>query len=511
MITADAPAAPAPLIERPRRASALLRVLFSFRVVRVALLVMLTVLTVRSRFNNADTWWHLKLGEVMWKTHALPRTDAFSFTTNNYPYIPHEWLSQLTIYAAYHFGGYSGLMLWLCLVASMVALTGYALCWLYSGSGRVAFLGALGIWFFATIGFSIRSELLGHFFLLCELLIICLGRTRGPRWFFLLPPLFALWVNCHGSFFFGIAVVAAILFCSLFEFRTGLLASIRWPKYDRNCLAACFGLSVAALFINPVGPKLISYPLDLMFKQQLNLGIVTEWQPTPFDDMRAWGLLLVAALLLLLPVMKRVEITLQELVLTGLAFSSAVQHQRMLVIFGIFAMPVLCRMVALGSEKRRPERDRVLPNAVILLLATAVIAFGFPSTRNLVEQVNAGNPVKALEFVRKSGLSGRMLNDYDTGGYLIWAAPEHPVFIDGRADIFEWTGVFKDYLRWVMLREDPRVVLNKYHIAFCLLPRRAPISQAMQLAPGWKSVYSDDMWIVFARDGTTRTAPVTEM
>jgi hypothetical protein len=490
---------------------AALRAVFSFPVVRVALLCMLTVLTARSRFNNADTWWHLKLGEVIWNTHAVPRTDTFSFTTNHHSYIPHEWLSQLTIYAVFHFGGYTGLMLWLCVIASLVALAGYALCWLHSGSGRVAFLGALGIWFFATIGFSIRPELLGHFFLICELLIISLGRIRSARWFFLLPPLFAVWVNCHGSFFFGIAVIAAILFCSFFEFRSGLLASIRWPKSDRNRLAVCFGLSVAALFINPVGPKLIWYPLDLMFKQQLNLGIVTEWQPTPFDDMRAWGLLLIAGLLLLLPLIKRIDITLQELVLTALAFGSAVQHQRMLVIFGIFAMPVICRMVALGSYTARRERNRLLPNGLILLLATAVIAFGFPSTRNLVEQVNAGNPAKALEFVRNSGLSGRMLNDYDAGGYLIWAAPEHPVFIDGRADIFEWTGVFKDYLKWVMLREDPRVILDKYRIAFCVLPRRAPISQAMQLVPGWKSIYSDDMWVVFARDGAARSAPVTKM
>lgn len=500
-----APAACVTPIPTQPRSGAVLRAVFCFPVVRVALLCMLTVLTARSRLNNADTWWHLKLGETIWNTHAVPRTDTFSFTTNHHSYIPHEWLSQLTIYAAFRFGGYTGLMLWLCVIASLVALTGYALCWLYSGSGRVAFLGALGIWFFATIGFSIRSELLGHFFLICELLILCLGRIRGSRWFFLLPPLFAIWVNCHGSFFFGIAVIAIILFCSLFEFRAGLLASTRWPKSDRNRLAACLGLSVAALFINPVGPKLIWYPLDLMFKQQLNLGIITEWQPTPFDDMRAWGLLLFAGLLLLLPMMKRIEITLQELVLTALVFGSAVQHQRMLVIFGIVAMPVICRMVALGRYKHTPERDRLVLNGLILLLATTAITVGFPRSRNLIEQVNAANPVKALEFVRKSGLSGRMLNDYDAGGYLIWAAPEHPDFIDGRADIFEWTGVFKDYLRWTMLREDPRVILDKYRIAFCVLPRRAPISQAMQLVPGWKSLYSDDMWVVFARDGAART------
>ena len=49
-----------------------------------------------------------------------------------------------------------------------------------------------------------------------------------------------------------------------------------------------------------------------------------------------------------------------------------------------------------------------------------------------------------MEFIQASHLSGPMLNDYNFGGYLIWAAPEHPVFIDGRTDVYEWSGVLGD-------------------------------------------------------------------
>jgi hypothetical protein len=35
------------------------------------------------------------------------------------------------------------------------------------------------------------------------------------------------------------------------------------------------------------------------------------------------------------------------------------------------------------------------------------------------------------------------LNDYIFGGYLIWAAPEYRAFVDGRADVFECTGLWK--------------------------------------------------------------------
>ena len=110
------------------------------------------------------------------------------------------------------------------------------------------------------------------------------------------------------------------------------------------------------------------------------------------------------------------------------------------------------------------------------------------------------NGAKAIEFIRKTGLSGRMLNDYVFGGYLIWALPEHKVFVDGRTDIYDWTGVLADYGAWAMLRTDPRTLLDKYHIGFCHLSRTAPMSRVLPSLPGWKMVYSDERSIIFARN-----------
>lgn len=472
---------------------------FSRPASRVALLIMLTVMGLRLRLDATDTWWDLKTGEIIWNTHSIPTVDLFSFTTNRHFCVPHEWLAQLTIYAAYHFGGYPGMMLWLFAFASLLSIAGYALCWLWSGSSKFAFLGALGIWFFATIGFNIRAQLLGYLLLLCELLILWLGRARNRKWFLLLPLLFVIWVNCHGSFLLGLTVLAAVLACSFFEFRAGLLFSHRWASGQRDMLAVAFVLSLGALFINPVGWSQLTYPIDTMFHQPLQKQFISEWPPASFDDPRAWGLLAIAGLILLVPLLRRVEFTLQELVLVGLGFGLAAQHQRMLFVFGILAVPVLCRLVTTGWIRYKPNRNRVLLNAVVITLAACGVFQQFPSSRDLTEQVNKGNPVKALNFIRRSGLSGRMLNDYDYGGYLIWASPERKVFADGRGDVYEWTGVLKDYLNFATLREDPRFLLDKYRIDYCLLTRDAPFSRMMRLLPGWMSVYSDDMSVVFVR------------
>jgi len=501
----DIPVKPVTAAEvRPR---GVLATVFSFPVVRVVLLVMMAVFTFRGRFNTTDTWWDLKTGEVIWNTHHVPTVDTFSFTTNNHTVVPHEWLAQLSIYAAYHFGGYVGMAVWFYVIASLLSIAGYALCWLYSGSGKVAFLGGLGIWFFATIGFSIRAQLIGYMLLVCELLIVWLGCARNRRWFLLLPPLFALWVNCHGSFLLGLVVIGAVLACSFLEFRTGLLVSHRWAGKERNMLATAFVLSIGALFVNPVGLPQLTYPIDTMFNQPLQKEFISEWPPMPFSDPRAWGLLAIAGLILLVPLLRRIELTLQELLLVGLGFELAVQHQRMVFVFGILAMPVLCRLCAAAWNRRGMNRNRVLLNAVVITIATTMMVQRLPSSRELTEELTKGNPAKALNFIRRAGLSGRMLNDYNYGGYLIWAAPERKVFADGRGDVYEWTGVLKDYIRWVKLLEDPRFLLGKYRIDYCLLNRDAPISRVMQLLPDWKSVYSDDMSVVFVRSAAN-TSPI---
>lgn len=490
----------------PSKIGGWLGIIFSRPAARVALLIMLSVMGLRLRLDTTDTWWDLKTGEIIWNTHSVPTVDLFSFTTNRHFCVPHEWLAQLTIYAAYHFGGYPGMMLWLFAFASLLSIAGYALCWLWSGSSKLAFLGALGIWFFATIGFNIRAQLLGYFLLLCELLILWLGRNRNRKWFLLLPPLFVIWVNCHGSFLLGLVVLGAVLACSFFEFRAGLLVSHRWVSRQRNMLAAAFVLSIGALFINPVGLSQLTYPIDTMFHQPLQKEFISEWPPAGFDDPRAWGLLGVAGLILLVPLLRRVELTLEELGLVGLGFGLAAQHQRMLFVFGILAVPISCRLVRVAWYGYKPSRNRILLNAVVIVLALWGMIQRFPSSHELTEQVNKGNPVKALNFIRRSGISGRMLNDYNYGGYLIWAAPERKVFADGRGDVYEWTGVLRDYLRWNQVQEDPRILPDKYDIDYCLLNRDASISRVMKLLPGWKSVYSDDMSVVFVRSAANIAA-----
>jgi hypothetical protein len=92
-----------------------------------------------------------------------------------------------------------------------------------------------------------------------------------------------------------------------------------------------------------------------------------------------------------------------------------------------------------------------------------------------------------------------MLNAFDYGGYLIWALPEQPVFLDGRADVYEWSGVLDEFAKWATLQSDPNALLNKYDVNFCILERGSLSANVMPLLPNWKVVYFDDVSVIFVR------------
>jgi len=481
-------------------AGATLRNVFSFPVMLASTLVALAVLTVRSRFNDPDLWWHLRTGQIIWNSRMIPQTDLLSFTTGQHAWVPHEWLSQLSMYASFRAGSYSGLMLWFCVAVAALLVIQYTLCYLYSGNAKAAFLGALVTWFFATIGLAIRPQLLGFIFLACELLILHLGRWRDRRWFCLLPFLFALWVNAHGSFFLGMIVLAAVLVSGSFQLSAGLLQSRAFDPARRKTLLRASTLALAALFVNPAGIELLMYPLRTIFDWRMQLGAVTEWQKLSFEDPRAFGLLALAGAILVIALIRRTVLYLDEAALLAVTFGMAVLHQRLLFAWGIVAAPILCRQLADMWAGRSPARDKALPNAILILASLGIAIAAFPSPDSLAAQVRRGNPIEAVEFIRRTHLTGRMLNDYVYGGYLSWALPEQKVFIDGRADVYAWTGVFEDYGRWATLRDDPNRLLDNYRVDWCLLSQSAPLTRVMRYLPGWSERYSDSQSAIFTRN-----------
>ena len=486
----------------PGRLARFVRRALSFPAVLMAGLIVITVATAASRFDDPDIWWQLRIGQIIDRTHSIPTTDLFSYTVFGHPWTAHEWLAQWSMYAVYSLGGYQGLMAWLCVFASLLLIAVFVTCRLQTGDDLVALGGALVAWLFATGGFAIRALMLGYLLLAIEILIIEVARTRGRRWLWLLPPIFVIWANCHPSYTLGLAVLVIYAVCSKIRGQWGLIVSTEdWGEAGKKTLWITLSLCIAALCINPVGARLLIYPFDAVrriLEHAPGVNAVEEWAPPSLNSVRALASLIVAGGIALVSLLRRSQLHLRDMLLTGLGLGMALEHQRMFFVFGVLVAPILCRMA--GSKGKKPlKREHPILNAMMVAFGLAIAVWLFPSSAALAKQVREGSPVGATEFIRKQGLEGPMLNEYVFGGFLTWALPEHKVFIDGRADIYDWAGVFPEYGQWATLTEDPNILLDKYHIGFCILRKGAPLGRVIPHLAGWREVYSDDVAEVFTR------------
>src|SRR6185437_667265 len=287
-------------------------------------------------------------------------------------------------------------MFWLCLFIAALLIAAHVFCSLYSGNSKIGFVGAMLIWFFSSVGYSIRPLLIAYALLVIELALIQLGRTRSPKWFFWLPLLFVVWINTHASFILGLIVACVYFFASFFSFQAGSLRAPAWDRHCRRMLAFALLLSAAALFLNPAGYKQIYYPIDNMLNMPLMLASVSEWSPLK-PGSPAWiGLFVVLSGVVLLPLMRQSQLHLDELLLIALGSWMALSHLRMLYVFGLLAVPVLCRQISSFWVGYEEEKDRIWPNAAMIGGALMVAILVFPRSNALERQVEAKSPVKAL-------------------------------------------------------------------------------------------------------------------
>jgi hypothetical protein len=186
------------------------------------------------------------------------------------------------------------------------------------------------------------------------------------------------------------------------------------------------------------------------------------------------------------------------------AVFTASLHRRFLIVFVIAFAPLLAALLARWFSPYDTAKDRPLLNAA--LMASMIVAFFwmFPSQTELQQHTAKDYPHHAVQYLRDHPVEGPLWNEYVWGGFLIWARyPEHRVFIDGRTDIYEYSGTFSDYIRIARLDTATLALLHKYDIRASLVRRDSALGTLLHAAPGWTSVYRDELSEVFVYDASS--------
>lgn len=493
-----------------RRASAALKWLFC------AFVLALALCQFSENTADPDLWAHTLAGEHLLRTGRLQRAEPYSWTARGAPWINHEWLAEAALGAAHRMAGGTGILLLKMAVGFLVfaialKLGACDLSWPQRAVPWAA--GALAV-VEISYGFAARPQIFTALGLTVELALLRLI-TRGQwRWAWLLPVLFALWVNCHGGVLAGLAVLVVAAAASSFQWRWP-----QWPDKPGSAPAQSVAalwiscvLCAAALLINPYGWNLIRWTISgvVWLHQRTELE---EWHPTPLNWDHA-ALFALALLSLLAFALSRRRRELWEMaVCAGLAVFAfrSVRHAPLFAIAALaFAPPHLADVIARFRDRfhgleegfRRPGTQWTA--AVILALATLGECAGMFLLRKehplTMEVPRSQYPLGAMRFIRAHDLRGNLLVFFDWGELCLWELPDCPVSLDGR-----WETCYPRQLipeHWKFYNGEPvdEKILDIGKADLALLPANLAGAAALSRRPGWRAVYIDNLAVVLARD-----------
>jgi len=413
----------------------LLMSLLSLSVITFALLMAV------EKVHNNDIWWHLKTGQWIIETGKIPVTDPFTFTTPGATWTPHYWLSDVLFAAVFSVSGLGGLILFKALIVAAGFFVIYRLM-VWQGLNLLVAVAVLMLAIFiGHFRFLLRPHV--FMFLLSAAFFGILsvgGRQRDFKLLWLLP-LMLLWVNLHGSFFFGLVLTGCLLAEKLLATGYRRLkrkdATAKWPAF----LVVVFALLGATTLLNPFGTNLHRWiAADFALKNiaytfQVEEHMALTWGEHPL----AWSLMLVTAASF--PLAYRKARIFHLLVFAATSFL-AIQGVRFVALAAMLQAPILgynlqALLDRIPGGRWTMSRGIQAAIAILLLTGGGTLIFKRSFADYTVHRFGLGInetrfPQAAVHFLRELNPEGNIYNSWPIGGYLLWELPERRIFLDGR-------------------------------------------------------------------------------
>ena len=483
-------------------------------------ITLLAIFAMASRISvDTDSWWHLRAGQWIVENRQVLQTDPFSYTRYEEAWHYPGWLAEVPMYAIYWAFGPGGLNLW---TAAMVMLTFWFI-WKTLTGGE--FLRAFVLILAATssgVYWAARPHLVTFVFSAAYLWILNdwsddrLPSVSRRLWW--LPVMMVLWANSHGGFAVGFIIWGVYMIGRLKieglrlveNKRQGSIFNLLPPS--RQLLMVGVAM-IVAVCLNPSGPVMLLYAF-----KTINIGVlqdfIQEWQSPNFHEWAVQPFMWLVLILLGVLGVSKQRIRLEDyLLLAGFGYLGFVAA-RNIALFALAAPMVLTRHAAPLLEElgerwgfRLPARSpaRLARGQSILnwiLLGVLILAVGVKSSLVIPQSENethfrATLPVAAVEYIRDEQPNGRLFNSYNWGGYLQWALPEYPVFVDGRTDLYG-DEIILQWIQVVQADDGWQTVLDDWDVNLVLIEPVRPL--ARELAnEDWQLLYEDDLAVVYGR------------
>lgn len=466
------------------------------RVMLVALFALIFTMALRIPVDT-DTWWHIRSGEYTLE-HGIIREDPFSHTMRGEEWINHSWGSQIILYGLWKLAGDTGLALFTALFATAGMIVLYFVC---TGNPYMrAFVLILGA-ATAAVFWSPRPHMLSFFLSTVILYLLFLYKRRGVDRLWFIPPVMLVWGNLHAGFSIGFILMAGVIAGEILGnlFNRGGEQVIP-PSGIRKLLIVAL-VSVVALIVNPYFVDILRVPFETVGIGALR-RFIEEWNSPNFQERQTWPF--IALLLGLLGAVgassRRLDWTNFVLV-SGTAFM-ALLYGRNIAVFAVVATPVLAyHLDSILEERgwtlqplRRVSARQARINAILVLgiiVGTLLNLISVLDPEFVDEAQREHLPVQVAEFIAAERPNGPMFNSYNWGGYLMFALPDYPVYVDGRTDLYG-NEFLTRYLQTASGAEDWEEHLDEDGINMVVIESASGLARQLADEPGWTRIYPND-------------------
>jgi hypothetical protein len=479
-------------------------------VVFVSTLIVLVFRIGNGLLHDGDTGYHIRAGEEILKTWRVPAQDLFSFHFPPLKWTAHEWLSEVLLAAIHNISGLTGVVISFAALLSATYWLLYLNLSRYSKNVILVILTTILAIATSSTHWLVRPHV---FSLLLTTFWYCMldrfqYENRATLTF--LPLLMLLWVNLHGGFFFGVVLLCLYLVGNLLSgFFAPSQDAINYRAKARKLLA-CLILTIVACGVNPIGFKILLFPLRVTSDSFIMDGVVEFMSPNFHETLPFMYMLLstIGALALSRATLNPIQCALLLLVCYMALYSA-----RYISLFAIIAAPLLLESCnrALDTlpepvrkfiQRRntnlslidRKVQGYVWPTAIVSLViglaVSGVLRFAFDEKRF---------PVAAVEFINRESITGKMFNNDEFGDYIIFKAwPRYRVFIDGRSDMYgrKWGEM---YLKVASVQPGWDELLEQSNITWTIFDTYSPLTAALRSKTDWQAIYSDDVATIFLK------------
>ncbi|HSL30102.1 MAG TPA: hypothetical protein VK900_12950 [Anaerolineales bacterium] len=461
---------------------------------------------------DGDLPRHLLNGRLILQDRHVATTDMFSFRTTGYRSFPHEWLSQTIFAVVYGWLELDGVVLLTALIITLTWARVYG-CAVRRSNSLLLTLTVLVLGIAASqIHVLPRPHIFSYLFTVIWIsLLERVTLDQGRHWW-IVPLVMLVWVNLHGMFVLGILILVIYLIGDFLDQRSG--AWFTTPRTKSLALAGAF--SLLATFVSPSGPRIWETIASLGSNSYITSRI-PEYQSPNFHLPETWPFILLLLLTLVGFARATEKASWKDILLTAAFAGFALYSSRMIPLFALVVTPLAAKVLGgwlradyPGSRLWISDTNLIkinsASNGLIWVVAVVVLAAMTLRSGGTLDPQGRGNvfdqrffPVEAATWLETHSQEGRMFNEFDWGGYLLFRLwPAQQVFMDGHTHIYG-ESLTREYEQVIMQTEGWEDILDTYQVQWVIMRKQAPLVKALLARDDWAIVYEDTTAVILIR------------